>query len=158
MAISKALQAKQWWAEIDEGVVYSDQTHWLDRTRQHDEKKFRDKDEDPMPPSNRSISAIEKLVTFTRHARLRMSQRSLTQEEVGYALLYGQRWHKAGAIMVHLRQKDIPWADRSCDHRQKLIGTTVLLSIDDQGQIITTYRNRRTGLYLIKHKSDYSHY
>ncbi|MCB0210524.1 MAG: DUF4258 domain-containing protein [Anaerolineae bacterium] len=152
MAVSKALQAKQWWLEMGEGVTCLDHPRWLDRTRQSGEKKFRDKEVELHPSSQRSVPSVEKSMKFTRHARQRMDQRSLSVEEVVYVLLYGKRWHRTGAVMVHLRQKDIPLEDRNCEQWQKLVGTTVLLSLDNRSQIITTYRNRRTGLADIKHK------
>ena len=151
MAVSKALQAKQWWSEMGEGVMCMDHPRWLDRTRHYNEKQFRDKEVEVHPLSGPAGPSVEKSMKFTRHARQRMDQRSLSVEEAVYVLLYGKRWHRAGAVMVHLRQKDIPLEDRSCEQWQKLVGTTVLLSLDNRSRIITTYRNRRTGLSDIKH-------
>jgi len=81
-----------------------------------------------------------------------MAQRNLSEEEISYVLLHGQAWHKAGAVITHLRRKDIPQADRG---RQELIGATVVIEPDNRQTVLTVYRNRRAGLGKIKRKPDY---
>lgn len=91
----------------------------------------------------------------THHAEHRQAQRNLSDRDIAYVLLYGQRFHKAGAVIVHLRAKDLPYADRADQRCQKLVGTTVVLTRTGRRRVLTAYRNRRSGLRHIKRKQDY---
>ena len=83
-----------------------------------------------------------------------MAQRNLSDEEVAVVLLYGQIWHKAGAVISYLRQKDLPQAAQSDQRWQQLIGAIVVTTTDER-IVLTAYRNRRSGLRKIKRKPDY---
>jgi hypothetical protein len=78
----------------------------------------------------------------TDHARMRMAQRSLTDQDVDYVCQYGERYQCAGAIHCFLGWRNIPSEDRTDANIQRLEGTTVL--IDTKTEIVlTVYRNRR---------------
>ena len=94
--------------------------------------------------------------TPSQHAWLRMSQRNLSLTDVDFVLRHGQLHHRAGAVIVFLRDKDIPKNKRCHDHYIRLRGAVVVLSRDEP-QIITVYRNREKGLKHINRKLERSH-
>lgn len=158
MAKSKALQSQQWWEEIGNStkVRCTVQPLWLDRARWQilpKPKETNNKQSEPIfiYDNNAATSAIR----LTAHAELRLAQRNLSIDEIGYVLLYGQTWHKAGAVIKYLRRKDIPGTDQADQRRQRLIGATVVLTADGERVVLTAYRNRRCGLKKIKTKPEY---
>ncbi len=94
-------------------------------------------------------------LTTTTHAELRMAQRNVSLEDIRLVLRYGKYFHRAGALIVYLRAKDIPTKRRHDKRVSQLEGTTVVLSRSDP-IILTVYRNREHGLRNIKHKPRYS--
>jgi hypothetical protein len=66
-------------------------------------------------------------------------------------MCYGQRFHRAGALIYYLRRRDVPEWDRADDRWMKLVGTAVVLTKDGR-TVLTTWRNRRNGLKHIKRK------
>ncbi len=85
------------------------------------------------------------------HAMLRMAQWNLSLDDVRFVLDHGQRLHRAGAIFVYLRAKDIPRSERRQSHFARLEGATVVVS-PNKPIIITVYRRRDGGLQNIKRK------
>jgi len=69
--------------------------------------------------------------------------------------MHGHVAHCAGAILVTLRQKDIPKALRAKDLFAQLEGVTVVVS-REVPIIQTVWRNRQYGLRHIRHKPRYS--
>lgn len=95
---------------------------------------------------------------LTGHAERRMAQRNLSWEDIHIVLMCGQRFHKAGAIFIYLRSRDIP-DDLLADNRfARLEGTTIVISRDDPGQILTVYRNRQGGASHIRRKKNHDQY
>lgn len=92
---------------------------------------------------------------LSHHARQRAAQRNLSPAELRYVIRHGQRFHRAGALIFFLRDRDVPEADRGDDERRRLVGTAVVLSSDGR-QVLTAWRNRRNGLQRIKRKVEYS--
>lgn len=88
------------------------------------------------------------------HARLRTAQRNLAPDQVRYVMTYGQRVHRAGALIYFLRRRDIPEWDQSADRWARLEGTAVILTKDGR-RLITAWRNRRDGLKQIRRKAKY---
>lgn len=88
---------------------------------------------------------------LSAHARKRMAQRNLCRRDIAFILIHGTRFHRAGAIFVHLRRKDIPATHRSLNAYSRLEGTTVVLSRDEP-TIMTLWRNRQRGLRHIQQK------
>ncbi len=82
------------------------------------------------------------------HSILRSAQRNLSQEEIEYVLLFGKRYHRYGAIIYYLRNRDLPEGDSWRAWCQQLVGTAVVMSKDSE-MVITVWRNRRTGLKRI---------
>lgn len=78
----------------------------------------------------------------SRHARLRQSQRNVSDEQLAYVQLYGTPICRTGVTVVALRDRDIPVEDRREDRWAKLAGTRVVIS--NNGWVITVYRNRDT--------------
>ena len=157
MAISKALQAQQWWAEIGQSTTIKcrAQPTWLERARWQTEPITGNVHE--VYAETASFSADEfadQHLHLTAHAKLRLAQRNLSIDEINYVLLYGQAWHKAGAVINYLRRKDIPKADRADQRRKRLIGTTVVM-VESKPTVLTAYRNPRSGLRRIKRKPNY---
>lgn len=154
MAAQKATQAKEWWEEINAANLKTTtpSVFLAQRCRRAKGKNSRCFD------SHAALSAglpNQVSVYFTRHAQQRMAQRNLSDEEIKYVLLHGQTWHKAGVIIMHLRQKDIPRTNQTDQRCQQLIGATVILSTGNRSTVITAYRDRQSGLKQIKNKPDY---
>lgn len=110
-------------------------------------------DLDP-PTPDYPVSRLIPVLHLTGHAKRRLAQRNLSNEEIGYVLLYGQTWHKAGATITFLREKDIPFADCADQRLHQLIGA-IVITTDSEQVVLTAYRNRRSGLHKIKQKPDY---
>jgi hypothetical protein len=90
------------------------------------------------------------MFTFTDHSRRRSAQRNLSVVDIEYVLTYGQYFCRAGAEFYYLRRRDIrEWElDRDLS---RLAGTAIILGKDGQ-TLITTWRNRRSGLKNIRRK------
>lgn len=95
---------------------------------------------------------------LTGHAEQRMAQRNLSWDDVHIVLMYGQRFHKAGAIFIYLRSRDIPDDLLPDDRFARLEGTTIVVSRDEPGQILTVYRNRQGGAGHIRRKKNRDRY
>ena len=115
---------------------------------------------------------------LTLHAQRRMAQRNVSLADVRFVLKHGKRFHRAGAVFVHLRGKDIPKEKRHDKNITRLEGTTVVLSrrnvllntliegklaerqettvVSHESPIILTiWRNSQDGLRHIKRKVRY---
>lgn len=160
MARSKALQAKEWWDDFDS----------LTQARPLNVRELPDRVRNPASVSRQPIGqpsaglpssslggTLNITMRFTAHAEARQAQRHLSNQDIGYVLLHGQTFHKAGAILVHLRRKDLGLADRADQRCQELVGTTVVLAAEGKRPVLTAYRNRRHGLRHIKRKPDYGY-
>lgn len=155
MARLKALQTRQWWEEFEApaGVRYMGQPAWLS-AGQTQRSLNPDKIGAGQPTTN-TVSLAQPddtTIRITLHAERRMAQRNLTNKEVGIVVLYGQTWHKTGAIIRYLRRKDMPHAVRADERWQRLVGATVVMARDER-TVITAYRN--SGLKYIRCKPDY---
>lgn len=95
---------------------------------------------------------------LTDHAEQRMAQRNLSWDDIHIVLMCGQRFHKAGAIFIYLRSRDIPDELQADNRFARLEGTTVVVSRDEMGQILTVYRNRQGGAGHIRRKKNRDHY
>ena len=91
----------------------------------------------------------------TPHALTRMAQRNIQLHEIWFVMTYGKRSHRAGAIFVQLRQKDIPFDMRHSQRCAQLVGTTLVLS-REKPVIVTVYRNRQNGFGEVRRKSSYT--
>lgn len=142
MARSKAERAKEWWIEMETvaGVRSKIKPDWVEPAPQ---AIFRSRPMSEHKPVSLQPNLIEVDVALspTRHAQQRMAQRNLSAPEIEYVLLYGQSWHKAGAIMVHLRRKDLPASDQFDQRRQQLVGTTIVMTTTGERVVLTAYRN-----------------
>jgi hypothetical protein len=94
------------------------------------------------------------MFSFTEHSRMRSAQRNLSVGEIECVLIYGQPFHRAGAEFYYLRRRDIIEGELASD-LYRLDGTAILLAKDGQ-TIITTWRNRRSGLKHIRRKRERS--
>jgi hypothetical protein len=88
---------------------------------------------------------------LTDHSELRMSQRNLSLDDVNYVMTYGQKLHRAGALIFFLRKRDIPAWDLPSSRLTRLAGTAVVASRDGR-VVITAWRNLKRGLSHIKVK------
>lgn len=158
MANSKAWQARQCWEELDDpgDVRYLSQPAWLDRARQQTSTPPKIATELTPPQKPLATVPVEKMISLTHHAQERLAQRNLSRTEIGWVLLYGQPWHKAGAVIIYLRLKDLPPALQADQRWQQLVGVTVVLPAAREQLILTAYRNHSTGLHAIKSKPDYA--
>lgn len=86
---------------------------------------------------NGEIKVIE-----SDHARLRKSQRNVSDLDVSFIMKNATLTRRAGARFYQLHNKDIPANLPPNDRRWKLVGTTVLTCKCGQ-MIITVYRNDR---------------
>ncbi len=152
MAMSKALQAREWWDSIHSasGKKYLIFGNLPNRARKQTTVS------DSRSSYHSLASTLNQEIKATAHAEYRQAQRNLSDQDINYTLLHGQSYHKAGAVIVHLRWKDIPSADRADSRCQKLVGTTVVLTTGGRRRVLTAYRNRNSGLRHIKRKPDRS--
>lgn len=87
---------------------------------------------------------------LSRHGAERAAQRNISPEDMDFVLQYGQEIHRSGAIFVFLGRRDIPESMARRSRADRLVGTTILLSSDEEC-VITAYRNRK-ALREIKRK------
>jgi hypothetical protein len=88
-------------------------------------------------------------VRLTAHARLRICQRGLSEEDIDVVLRYGRRFYTADAVIYFLGDRDLPEEEvRRVGH---LRGVGVILS-QVQARVITVWRNRRHGMRTIRRK------
>jgi len=90
------------------------------------------------------------MINFTDHSRWRAAQRNLSPVKIEYVLTYGQHFRRAGAEFYFLRRRDIPVWDQASD-LYRLAGTAIILAKDGR-TLITTWRNQRRGLKIIRRK------
>lgn len=81
---------------------------------------------------------------YTDHARIRMAQRGITEQDVARVILVGMRVRNAGAVFHFMRKKDI-----KSKSDERLEGVTVLRA--KNGVVMTVYKNKK-GLRDIKRK------
>lgn len=94
------------------------------------------------------------MLEHTDHSKRRSAQRGLTDAEIEYVLEHGSRFHRAGALIYYLRERDLPPDDRCLDWAARLVGTALVLDRDGC-TLLTTWRNRRKGLKAIRKKPVY---
>lgn len=92
---------------------------------------------------------------YSQHALRRCAQRNLALDDIQYIQLYGESFHKAGAEIFYLRERDVPLLDRANNRRMRLVGSAVICS-PDGCKIVTVWRNRKKGMGKIKRKPDRS--
>ncbi len=86
----------------------------------------------------------------TEHRALRQQERNLTDWQIEFALRWGTRLHRCGAIVCHVRRKDLPaWLKER--HARQLEGVTAVIA--DSG-LITAYR-KRGGFHDLKRTPRY---
>ena len=91
----------------------------------------------------------EKL-TFSTHARIRMAQRKLSEDDIEYIVNHGTRYHNAGCLFYFLGKRSIP--DKG---KERLEGSIVLLDSVTETLVITVYRNRSESTKGIRRKPKY---
>jgi hypothetical protein len=108
---------------------------------------------------NKHINSLIKeavMIQHTDHSSFRAAQRGLTDEEIEYVFQFGSRFHSGGALIYFLRRQDLPKPDLRWDWANHLVGTALVCT--KQGDIlVTVWRNRRSGLKLIRKKENH-HY
>jgi hypothetical protein len=94
-------------------------------------------------------------ICLTYHAAERLNQRQFSATQIAYVLKHGQALHRTGIVFYFLGAKDVPVCDRHVTWIQRLIGTTILVSAENE-VIITIYRNKgRAALQDIKKKTKF---
>lgn len=93
-------------------------------------------------------------IHHTNHSARRSAQRGLSSEEIEYVYQFGSRYHSGGALLYHLRRKDIPLDDRRRDFAMRLVGTTLVVARDGR-TLLTVWRNRKNGMKIIRKKPAY---
>lgn len=96
-----------------------------------------------MKTQSRTLSSDWPL-DITAHARQRMAQRNISMSEVGFVIGYGTQSNDKGAVLFHLRKKDIPQELRPDPDISRLEGISVVAS-KDTGSIITVYRGSKVS-------------
>lgn len=89
---------------------------------------------------------------MSHHAQKRKDRRWITDKAIAIALKHGIRIHRAGALFIFLRKKDLP-KSISSSYASKLEGITILIDSKSK-EIITVYKNKE-GLRDIKRKLKY---
>lgn len=80
-------------------------------------------------------------VAFSLHAARRAARRNIRRDGVAYVIMHGRLYHRTGARFFFLGERDLPVEDRRDPWASRLVGTVVVVA--SNGEIITTYRNRR---------------
>lgn len=96
------------------------------------------------------------MIQHTVHSAARSAQRGLSEEEIEYVYQFASRHHCGGALIYYLRRQDVPLSDRRSDFAMRLVGTALVIDRDGR-TLLTTWRNRKNGLKLIRKKEPY-HY
>lgn len=94
------------------------------------------------------------MLQHTVHSRQRAAQRGLSEKEIEYVFQFGSRFHREGALIYYLRNQDVPPCDRRKDWPMQLVGTALIVDRDGR-TLLTTWRNRRRGLKIIRKKPTY---
>ena len=92
---------------------------------------------------------------LTSHSRLRCAQRNISVDELDMVLSLGKEIRRTGVTFYFLGKRNVPFAARSSERMQKLVGTVLLVGDDDA--IITVYRNE-SALRTILKKSKSRHF
>ncbi len=76
---------------------------------------------------------------FTGHAKRRLAERGIREDDVRAALQLGVRFRRQGVVFYHVRKKDLPekMPERA---RRRLEGLTVVMS-PAGGAVISAYKN-----------------
>ena len=69
------------------------------------------------------------MLQHTAHSAFRSAQRGLTDEEIEYVYEFGSRYHRAGALIYYLRERDVPARDPAGRIRDRL-GHVIALNQD----------------------------
>ena len=93
-------------------------------------------------------------IQHTKHSAIRSAQRGLSGEEIEYVYQFGSRYHCGGALIYFLRRQDVPYCDRRSDFAMRLVGTALVMTQDGHA-LLTTWRNRKGGMKLIRKKEPY---
>lgn len=94
-------------------------------------------------------------IEHTQHSATRSAQRGLTEEEIEYVYQFASRFHSGGALIYYLRRQDVPVPDLRWDFAMRLVGTALVVALDGR-TLVTTWRNRRSGMKRIRKKQDFS--
>lgn len=70
-----------------------------------------------------------------------MAQRNLSEADIWYVIQNGRKVYRAGVLVFFLGEKDIPMCDRAKQRPSQLVGTNVLIDVE-QSIILTAYRNK----------------
>lgn len=92
-------------------------------------------------------------IEHTQHSATRSAQRGLTEEEIEYVYQFASRFHSGGALIYYLRRQDVPEPDLRWDFAMRLVGTALVVALDGR-TLVTTWRNRRSGMKRIRKKKD----
>lgn len=92
----------------------------------------------------------------TQHGARRAAQRNLSEDDIHYITTYGQRFHRAGALIYYLRRRDLPEWDRAAAQWARLAGSAVICTPDGR-TLLTVWRNGQGGLKRIRRKTPYTH-
>ena len=96
------------------------------------------------------------MLQHTLHSAYRSAQRGLTDDEIEYVYHFGSLFHREGALIYYLREQDVPLTDRNLDWAIHLVGTALVVAKDGRC-LLTAWRNRRSGMKLIRKKPAYSY-
>lgn len=96
------------------------------------------------------------MIEHTLHSAIRSAQRGLTDEEIEYVYQFASRYHHCGALVYYLRWDDLPLEDQRSAFATQLVGTALVVALDGQ-TLLTTWRNRRRGMKIIRRFARRSH-
>ena len=94
------------------------------------------------------------MLRHSQHSAMRAAQRGLSDDEIEYVYQFASRYRRAGATIYFLRRQDVPLPDRRRDFAARLVGTALICDPDSY-MLLTTWRDRRSGLKQIRKKEGY---
>ena len=94
------------------------------------------------------------MLRHSQHSAIRAAQRGLSDDEIEYVYQFASRYHRAGATIYYLRRRDLPSTDRCRDFAARLVGTALICD-QDSFTLVTTWRDRHSGLKHIRKKEAY---
>lgn len=93
-------------------------------------------------------------IELSDHAVQRSAQRNLAYNEIQFIIDHGERTHAAGVIFCQLLRKNIPNQLPGSAPERRLVGSTVVISKDEEC-VITLYRNT-DALHKTRRKTRYN--
>ncbi len=97
------------------------------------------------------MQLLEIAPMYTGHAQTRMAQRGISSADVEYVCKHGFRIYAGGLLHIHLRMKDIPYAEQA---KYSFRADIQVRMEQSSGSVVTVFRNRKKcALHKVRRKA-----